>query len=82
MTPRQNLRKRELLALLNWELAAYEQCEGARFSAIRTMRERDDSGCNWLDARVASDHALGVDEHFIVRHVVEQTRQKFDVRPH
>jgi len=82
MEPRQILSKRELLALLNWELAAYEQCEGAHFSAIRTMRERDDSGCNWFDARVASDHPLGVDEHFIVRHVVEETRHKFDVRTH
>jgi len=82
MEPRQSLSKRELLALLNWELAAYEQCEGAHFSAIRTMRERDDLGCNWFDARVASDHPLGVDEHFIVRHVVEETRHKFDVRTH
>ena len=82
MEPRQSLSKRELLALLNWELAAYEQCEGAHFSAIRTMASRDDSGCNWFDARVASDHPLGVDEHFIVRHVVEETRHKFDVRTH
>jgi hypothetical protein len=46
------------------------------------MASRDDSGCNWFDARVASDHPLGVDEHFIVRHVVEETRHKFDVRTH
>jgi hypothetical protein len=80
--PRQGLSKRELLALLNWELAAYEQCEGAHFTSIRTMRERDDAGCNWLDARVASNHPLGVDEHFIVCHVVEETRRKFDLRTH
>ena len=80
MEPRQHLSKRELLALLNWELAAYEQCEGARFSAIRTMRERDDTDCNWFDARVQSDHALGVDEHFIVQQVIAETRRKFDVR--
>jgi hypothetical protein len=82
MDMRQSLSKRELLALLNWELAAYEQCEGARFRSIRTMAVRDDAGCNWLDARVASDHPLGTDEHFIVRHVVEETRRKFDVRTH
>ena len=82
MTAKQTLSKRELLALLNWELAAYEQCEGARFSAIRTMASPDDSGCNWLDARVRSDHPLGVDEHFILRHVVEQTRRNFDLRAH
>ena len=82
MSPRQDLSKTELLALLNWELAAYEQCQGARFRSIRAMRERDDAGCNWLDARVTSDHVLGLDEHFIVRHVITQTRQKFNLRTH
>ena len=79
---RSSLSKRELLALLNWELAAYEQCEGARFRSIREMGSRDDSGCNWLDARVSSDHALGTDEQFIVHHVIEETRRKFDLRSH
>ena len=69
MEPRQSLSKRELLALLNWELAAYEQCEGAHFSAIRTMASRDDAGIEPVAAR-------------IVRHVVEETRHKFDVRTH
>lgn len=82
MEPRQALDREELLALLNWELAAYEQCEGAHFSSIRTMRSRDDTGCNWLDARVASDHKLGVDESFIVQHVIAETRREFDLRPH
>ena len=82
MQTRQSLNREELLALLNWELAAYEQCEGAHFSSIRPMRERDDTGCNWFDARVATDHKLGIDEYFIVRHVVEQTRQEFDLRTH
>ncbi len=82
MNARQSLDRDELLQLLNWELAAYEECEGAHFSSIRTMRSRDDTGCNWLDARVASDHKLGVDEHFIVQHVIEETRREFDLRPH
>ena len=79
---RPNLDPRELIALLNWELAAYGECDGCHFTSIRRMRERDDIGCNWLDARVRSDHKLGVEEHFIVRHVVEQTRRQYDVSPH
>ena len=79
---RQSLNREELLALLNWELSAYEQCEGAHFSSIRTMRSRDDTGCNWLDARVATDHKLGVDETFIVQHVIEETRREFDLLTH
>ncbi len=82
MNARQSLNRDELLQLLNWELAAYEECQGAHFSSIRTMRSRDDTGCNWLDARVASDHKLGVDEHFIVQHVIEETRREFDLRTH
>ena len=76
---RQALDQRHLIALLNFELAAYGECDGCHFTSIRRMRDRDDLGCNWLDARVQSDHKLGVEEHFIVRHILEQTRREFDV---
>jgi hypothetical protein len=82
MTRRQPLTQQDLIALLNWELAAYDECAGCHFTSIRGMRERDDSGSNWFDARVQSDHRLGVDEHFIVRHVIAQTRQEFDLSTH
>ena len=35
ITSRRALDKKALLALLNWELAAYDECEGCRFTAIR-----------------------------------------------
>jgi hypothetical protein len=79
---RSSLSKRELLALLNWELAAYDQCEGAHFKSIHALPGRDDSGCNWIDASVAADHALGTAEQFIVHHVIEETRRRFDLRTH
>ena len=62
------LEEDDLLALLNWELAAYDEC--------------DDTACNWLDARVRSDHRLGAGERSIVRRVVAETRREFDLRPH
>lgn len=68
-----------LIALLNWQLCAYEECEGCHFTSIRRMRERDDAGANWLDARLQADHRLGMAEQFIVRRIVEQTRRRFDV---
>ncbi len=80
--PRQELTQHDLLDLLNFELAAYDECAGCHFTSIRRMRTRDDVGCNWLDARVQSDHHMGVDEHFIVRHIIEQTRRQFDVGVH
>lgn len=79
---RQELSQHDLLDLLNFELAAYDECAGCHFTSIRRMGARDDMGCNWLDARVQSDHKLGTQEHFIVRHVVEQTRKQYDVGPH
>jgi hypothetical protein len=75
----QALSGKDLLALLNWELAAYEECDGCHFTSIRPMPDRDDAGANWLDARVQADHRLGVDEHFIVRRVVEETRHRFEL---
>lgn len=75
----QALSRQDLLALLNWELAAYKECEGCRFTSIRGMRDRDDAGTNWFDARVQADHPLGVEEHFIVRRVVEETRRRFEL---
>jgi hypothetical protein len=75
------LSQHDLIELLNWELAAYDECRGCHFSSIRRMPDRDDLGCNWLDARVQSDHHLGVQEHFIVRHIIEETRREYDIAP-
>ena len=81
-TSRRALDKTGLIALLNWELAAYSECDGCRFTSIRTARKADDSGCNWADARVDADHWLTVDEQLILRGVIEDTRKGFDLRPH
>jgi hypothetical protein len=76
---RQPLNERELVQLLNWELAAYERCAGTRFTSINAMAKPDGSGCNWRDARLQSDHALDLTERGIVRRVVSQTRREFNV---
>jgi hypothetical protein len=76
---RQPLNPNDLVKLLNWELAAYERCAGTRFTSINAMAKADDSGCNWRDARVQSDHALDMTERNIVRRVIVQTRREFNV---
>jgi hypothetical protein len=73
------LSQHDLIQLLNWELAAYEQFGGCRFTSIRPMADPDDSGCNWRDARLRSDHRLELLERDIVRRVIEQTRQEFNI---
>jgi hypothetical protein len=32
------LEQHDLIALLNWELAAYDECDGCRFTSIRSLR--------------------------------------------
>lgn len=78
---RETLDPRSLISLLNFELAAYAECDGCYFSSIRRMPGHDAGSCNWLDARVESERPLGVEANFIVRHVVEQTRRRYDVAP-
>lgn len=77
--PRRPLGQHHLLQLLNWELAAYERCAGIRFTSVDAMARPDDTGCNWRDARLQSDHALDLTERSIVRRVIVQTRREFNV---
>jgi hypothetical protein len=75
----ESLSQQDLVQLLNWELAAYERCEGTRFTSIKSIPSQDPSGCNWSYARVKSDHSLDRRERRIVRRVVEQTRREFNL---
>lgn len=79
MGTKNSLKQHDLVQLLNWELAAYERCAGIRFTSIDAMAKPDDSGCNWRDARLQSDHALDLTERNIVRRVIVQTRREFDL---
>ena len=76
---RQTLNPHDLVQLLNWELAAYERCSGTRITSINSMARPDDSGCNWRDARLQSNHTLDLTERGIVRRVITQTRREFNV---
>ena len=67
---RQPLSEKDLLGLLNWELAAYDECEGCRFTAITA-----DDRSTW-DARLEGGRVIG---QMIARQVVAQTRRAFDL---
>ena len=77
---RKSLSESDLLALLNWVLSAYEECAGCHFTAVTPAS--GDRECNWSDARLESDHALGADEQRITHLVVDETRHSFDVALH
>jgi hypothetical protein len=76
---KQALKQDALLLLLNWELAAYEECAGCRFTALTPMRGDEGGDGNWADARLEADHPLDLAERFIARQVVSETRRVFDV---
>ena len=90
-TTRQACDEHDLVQLLNWELAAYERCNGTRFTSIKayvsleqspsikSVAGPDPSGCNWRDARLKSDHSLDRRERRIVRRVITQTRREFNL---
>ena len=78
-TTRQACNEHDLVQLLNWELAAYERCNGARFTSIRSAASQDPSGCNWRDARLKSDHSRDRRERRSVRRVIAQTRREFNL---
>jgi hypothetical protein len=65
-----------LLSLLNWELAAYEECAGCCFTSVRRY---SGDAANWVDAQFAADHAPGLAERFIANQVVGETRRAFDL---
>jgi hypothetical protein len=72
---KETLARGEMLQLLNWELSAYEQCDGCHFSGIERL------GAGWsahLD--LDPEDAAGSDELALAREVLEQTRRLYDLR--
>ena len=67
------LTEQALLELLNWELAAYEECNGCHFTKIHR------SAAGWSGAELEADHPLDIAEHFISSQVVAETRQAFSL---
>ena len=67
------LSEQALLELLNWELAAYEECAGCHFTKIKR------TALGWAGAELEADHALDMAERFISSQVVAETRQAFGV---
>lgn len=66
---RQKLSRPDLISLLNWELAAYEECDGCRFTEIELRPG------NWAAAVIADSE----EQRGILERVLVQTREQFDV---
>ena len=78
---KQQLTQPELVELLNWELAAYEECRGCHVTAVELAPPAPDWQCNWGDASIETAGALDPRKRRIIGQVLAQTREQFDVRP-
>lgn len=74
MNTRLPMEEHDLLELLNWELAAYDECEGCHFTAITA----DDNGRGW-DASLEGGAGSG---KLIARQVMAETRRAFNLARH
>jgi hypothetical protein len=70
---KQALSRHELEQLLNWELQAYEGCDGCHFSGV------EPAASGW-SAHIDVDRPIGTVEYAIADAVLEQTRRVFDLR--
>jgi len=78
--PRQYLSQPELIALLNWELAAYDECSGCHFTAVELAPLAAGSECNWTGAAVEDAGAGDARKQRITAQVLAETREQFNVR--
>ena len=71
---KEKLTRDELLQLLNFELAAYDQCQGCRFAAIDLLPGRE-----W-SAHLEDEGDVELTQYCIARSIVEQTQRAFALR--
>ncbi|HET7766913.1 MAG TPA: hypothetical protein VFK92_17640 [Burkholderiales bacterium] len=72
------LSERELLTLLNFELAAYDECADCHFTAIKPSL-RDESGSNWRGAHLESEGSITDAARSIASHVLEEVHEEYNL---
>lgn len=77
---RQKLNPHDLLDLLNFELAAYEECSGCHVTAVE-LAPFAYGPCDWRGAKVEAAGGLDAQKQRIIGQVLAETREQFDVRP-
>jgi hypothetical protein len=77
---RHHLSQRELIDLLNFELAAYEECSGCHVTAVE-LAPFAYGPCDWRGAKVEAAGGLDPQKQRIIEQVLAETREQFDVQP-
>ena len=76
---RQNLSEHDVLMLLNFELAAYEECADCHFTSLRPAKVADETGCNWRDADLQVDGEATEAARKITEKVLDEVRETYNV---
>jgi hypothetical protein len=76
---RQSLSEHDVLALLNFELSAYEECAGCHFAAITPAKVVDKTGCNWRSADLLAEGKATDAARAISREVIEEVRDAYNL---
>ncbi|HEU4351356.1 MAG TPA: hypothetical protein VFR66_05735 [Burkholderiales bacterium] len=77
--PRRTLSQPDLIALLNWELAAYEECDGCHVTNVQRSPAALKTECNWCGAVIDDPGPADARKHTIIEQVLAETREQFDV---
>ena len=75
---REFLSAHDALALLNFELSAYDECADCRFTSI-TPSIRDGTGSNWRGASLHSDRPMTEAARRIGAQVVDEVREAYNI---
>lgn len=75
---RQKLNPHDLLDLLNFELAAYEECRGCHATALE-LAPLAYGTCNWRGAKIEDADGADPQKQRIIEQVLAETREQFDV---
>jgi hypothetical protein len=79
LQPKRTLSRPDLVALLNWELAAYEECDGCHVSDVKLAPAVSAAACNWCGAVLEDAGEADPRKQMIIDEVLAETREQFDV---
>jgi hypothetical protein len=75
---REILGANDVVALLNFELSAYDECDGCHFTSVKPSI-RDESGSNWRGAAWHSDGPATEAARRISRQVLDEVHEAYNI---
>lgn len=75
---REILSAHDVLALLNFELSAYDECADCHFTSVKPSI-RDETGSNWRGASLHSDGPMTDAARRIGRQVFDEVHEAYNI---